>query len=48
MDQRPQYKIRSTKSGRRERDDIEQIGTGGNFLNRTPTVQSLKSTTNKY
>jgi hypothetical protein len=30
------------------RNSLEHIGTGDNFLNRTPTAQALRSTLNKW
>jgi hypothetical protein len=30
------------------KNSLECIGTGDNFLNRTPTVQALRSTINKW
>jgi hypothetical protein len=45
IDQRPQNKARCTKSNRREQNGtLEQIVTGNNFLNRTPSTQALWST----
>jgi hypothetical protein len=42
INQRPQNKARCTKSNRREQNrTIEQIVTGINFLNRTPSTQDL-------
>jgi hypothetical protein len=29
-------------------DNLELLGTGGNFLNRAPIAQSLRSTINKW
>ena len=49
MDQRPQYKTRYTKPDRREgREQREHIGIGDNFLNRTPIIQALRLTINKW
>jgi hypothetical protein len=49
VDRRPQYKTRYTKSDRRKvGNNLEQSGTGDNFLNRTPTAQALRSTINKW
>jgi len=44
VDQRPQHKTRYTYSNRRESGkEPELIGIVGNFLNRTPMVQALRS-----
>jgi hypothetical protein len=47
MDQRPHHKTGYTKSDRRE-NSLEFIGIRDNFLNRTPAVQALRSTTAKW
>ena len=40
-------KTKHTKSNRLA-NNFESIGTGDNFLNRTPTAQALRSTLNKW
>jgi hypothetical protein len=44
VDQGPQPKVGHTKSHiRKVRNNIESIGLGDNFLNRTPVVKSLRT-----
>jgi hypothetical protein len=48
VDQGPQYKTRYTESSRRESGkEPKLIGTGGNFLNRTPMAHALRSRIDK-
>jgi hypothetical protein len=47
VDQGPQYKTRYTESSRRG-SGKELIGTGGNFLNRTPMAHVLRSRIYKW
>ena len=48
MDQGPQHKARYTESKRRVGNILELIGTGGNFLNRIPVTQVLRSRIDKW
>ena len=49
MDQRPQHKIQHTNYNMRvSGEQNENIGIGDNFLNRTVTDQSLRSTINEW
>ena len=49
MVQGSQSKTRDTESNRKKvAKSFEIIGTGRNFLNRTPVVQSSRSTINKW
>jgi hypothetical protein len=49
VDQGPQHKTRYTESNRREcGKSLELIGTGGNFLNRTPMAQALRLRIDKW
>jgi hypothetical protein len=49
MDRRHLHKTGYTKYYRRESGGyFEHIGTGDNFLNRTPKAQALKPTINKW
>ena len=51
MDQGPQHKTRYTESNRRESGKEPQThwqGDGGNFLNRTPMAQALRSRIDKW
>jgi hypothetical protein len=49
VDQQPQHKNRYTESNRRESGkSLELIGTGGNFLNRTPMAHALRSRIDKW
>ena len=49
VNQRPPHKTRYAESNKREsRKEPEHIGTGENFLNRTPVAHFLKSTIDKW
>jgi hypothetical protein len=48
VDQGPHHKTRYTESNTKERKSLELIGTGGNFLNRTPVVYALRSRIDKW
>ena len=49
LDQRPQHISRYTKYPRREiRKQVQHIGTGNNFLNRTPMPQALRPRIDKW
>jgi hypothetical protein len=49
MDERPQHKMRYTKSVEQKvGSNLELIGIRDNFLNRTPVAQALRSTTDKW
>lgn len=49
VDQGPQHKTRYTETCREKvGKSLELIGTGENFLNRTPITQALRSTIDKW
>jgi hypothetical protein len=49
LDQKPQSKTRYTKSnGRKVGNRLESIGTGDNFLRKTPMPRALSSTIDKW
>jgi hypothetical protein len=49
VDEGLQHKIRYTEPNRKKMgNNLEFIGTGGNFLNRTPMAHALRSTLDKW
>jgi hypothetical protein len=49
VDQGSQYKTRYTESKKEKVEkSLELIGTGGNFLNRTPITHALRSRIDKW
>ena len=49
MDQGPPHKTRHTETNRKETGKtLENMGTGENFLNRTPIVYALRSRIDKW
>ena len=49
MDQEPPHKTRHTETNRKETGKtLEDMGTGGKFLNRTPIAYALRSRIDKW
>jgi hypothetical protein len=49
VDQEPQHKPNTPNLiEEKERKSLKLIGTGGDFLNRTPMAQALRSTIDKW
>ena len=48
MDQGPPHKTRHTEIEKKQGKILEDMGTGGKFLNRTPIAYALRSTIDKW